>query len=180
MTTTLQELAQINIFGAPFLFTYGVTWTICALLWIKVQPAYAAIATLFQGMVSQPLALGILYLIDAFQYRPEVGEINDLSVLLAMSQLLILPLLIAMFRRKHYTLIPFVFSGAGAVHFLIYAWLYQTPVYIVLSLMIAFVIAIIYGADAESESVSTAAAARTSLFTGLLLILAASYFLILN
>lgn len=180
MTTALQELAQINIFGAPFLFTYGITWIICALLWIKVKPAYAAIATLFQGMVSLPLALGILYLIDAFKYRPEVGEINNLSVLLAMSQLLILPLLIAMFRRKHYTLIPFVFSGAGAVHFLLYTWLYQTPVYIVLSIMIAFVIAIAYGADTESETVSATAAAKASLFTGLVLILAASYFLIIN
>lgn len=126
-------------------------------------------------MVALPIALAILYLIDTFKYRPEVGEINQLSVLLSMSQLLILPLLIAMFRRKHYTLIPFVFSGAGTVHFLLYTWLYQTPVYITLSIMVAFVIAIVYDADAESESISTTAAAKASIFTGLVLILVASY-----
>lgn len=178
MTTTLQDLAQINIFGAPFLFAYGATWMICGLLWIKVKPAYAAIATLFQGMLALPIALFILYSIGAFEYRPDIEEINQLSLLLSMSQLLILPLLIAMYRKKHYTLIPFVFSGAGAVHFLLYAWLYQTTVYIVMSIMIAFVIAIVYGMDGEDKYISETTAAKACISTGLILILTGTYFVL--
>lgn len=178
MTTTLQKLAQINIFGAPFLFAYGFTWIICGILWLKVKSAYAAIATLFQGMVALPVALFILYSIGAFEFRPEVGEVNQLSLLMSMSQLLILPLLVAMYRKKHYTLIPFVFSGAGAVHFLLYAWLYQTPVYILMPIIIAFAIAIVYGTDKGDKFISESAAAKACIYTGLILILTGTYFVL--
>ncbi len=85
----LQELAQVNIFGSPFLLAYGLTWMICGVLWLKVQQTYAAIATLFQGMIALPIALFIMNQIGAFALRPDVGEINQLSIFLAMSQLLI-------------------------------------------------------------------------------------------
>ncbi len=180
MSTALQTLAQVNRFGAPFLLAYGMTWIVCGFLWRKIRPSYAAIATLFQGMVALPIALVILYFIDAFDHRPAIGEINQLSLLLSMSQILIIPLLIAMFRKKHYTLVPFVFSGAGAVHFLLYAWLYQTPIYILMSLLIAVVIAFVYGTDRENAFISKAAAAKASLFTGMILLLAGSYFVLIS
>lgn len=176
MTNTLQELAQINIFGAPFLFAYGVTWIVCGILWMKVKQSYAAIATLFQGMIALPIAFMILYLIGAFEYRPDLEEINQLSLIISMSQLLILPLLIAFYRKKYYTLIPFVFSGAGAIHFLFYSWLYQTIAYIIMSIIIAFAIAIVYGSDSNKESISNSAAAKVSFFTGLILIVTGTYF----
>lgn len=176
MTGTLQELAQINVFGAPFLFAYGVTWIVCGILWMKVKQSYAGIATLFQGMIALPIALIILYLIGAFEYRPELGEINQLSLIISMSQLLIIPLLIAFYRKKHYTLIPFAFSGAGAIHFLLYSWLYQTIAYIIMSIIIAFAIAIVYGSDMGKESISNSAAAKASIFTGLILIVTGTYF----
>lgn len=178
MTNILQDLAQVNIFGAPFLLAYGVTWIICGVLWMRVRPSYAAIATLFQGMVALPIALVTLYLIGAFEFRPEVEEINQLSLLISMSQLLILPLLIAFYRKKHYTLIPFVFSGAGAVHFLLYAWLYQTSAYIIMSIIIAFAIAIVCGSDKENEFISNSAAAKVCISTGLILIVIGTYFVV--
>lgn len=177
MIATLETLAQVNAFGAPFLFAYGFTWVICGLLWQKLLPAVAAIATLFQGMVALPIALGSLFWMGAFEFRPETGEINQLSMLMAMSQLLIIPLLIAIFRKKHYTLIPFVFSGAGAVHFLLYAWLYQTVGYIVMTIFIAVVLAILYGMDKESTFISENAAAKACYATGFILVITGTFFI---
>ncbi|MGP6145539.1 DUF7010 family protein [Jeotgalibaca sp. A122] len=170
MGNLLLQLSETNYGGAPFLFAYGLTWIICGVLWTKLKPAPAALATLFQGMVALPFALLLMGLIGAFKDRPGLGILNDLVIIVAMSQLLVLPLLVAFFRKKNYTLIPFVFSAAGAVHFLMYAWLYQTLVYIVMPVMIALVLSVTY-AD------TTKAASKACYMTGILLLLSASYLL---
>lgn len=175
----LQSLAEINVFGAPFLFSYGVTWLICGILWKRMKSSQAAIATLFQGMFALPVALFISFQLGALENRPQSEILNHLSILIAMSQLLVLPLLIAMYQKKHYTLIPFVFSGAGAVHFILYTWLYQTPSYIVMALLIALALAIVYGTDQEKpgEMITKGGAAKACLFTGITLLGTALYFI---
>jgi hypothetical protein len=170
LESLLLELAEINYFGAPFLVAYGITWLICGVLWQKLKPAHAALGTLFQGMVALPFALLLMALIGAFQNRPEIGLLNDLVIIIAMSQLLALPLLIQIFRKEDYSLIPFVFSAAGAVHFLMYAWLYQSAAYIVMPILIAIVLAITYE---QTEK----AAARACFGTGILLLTTAIFLL---
>ncbi len=83
-----------------------------------------------------------------------------------------------MYRTKHYTLIPFVFSGVGAVHFLPYAWLYQTAVYIVMPILIAVILAILYGKERHIESISETTAAKACLTTGFILLLTGMYFVL--
>lgn len=172
MEALLLELAEINYSGVPFLIAYGITWMLCGILWRKIKPAYAALGTLFQGMTALPIPLLMMYFIGAFANRPETGILNDLVIIVAMSQLLVLPLLIQMFRKEHYTLIPFLFSVAGAVHFLMYAWLYQTFAYIMMSVLIAVALAVVYE---RSEK----AASRACFTTGILL-LTTAFFLILR
>ncbi|TDL31092.1 hypothetical protein E2R51_14965 [Jeotgalibacillus sp. S-D1] len=176
MVGVLEQLAEINISGAPFLAAYGVTWIVCGVMWKTTSPITASLATLFQGMFALPIALLILYGIDAFENRPDTGELDELIIIIAMSQLLVLPLLIAMFKKKHYCLIPFVFSIAGAVHFLMYTWLYQTFSYLIMSLFIAFGLALIYYLDTkEDKGMTSSGASHACLFTGATLLIHAGY-----
>lgn len=179
MTETLKQLAQVNLSGAPFLLAYGVTWIICGILWKKVKPSYASLATLFQGMIALPVALLLMNVIGTFENRPAVEELNSLTIIIAMSQLLVLPLLIVMYTKKHFTLIPFVFSVAGAIHFLMYTWLYQTYAYTIMAVLIAVVLAIIYGKGGEESKLTTLSAAGACLSTGVILLFTAGYFILM-
>lgn len=180
MKETLLQLANVNVSGAPFLVAYGTTWVICGVVWKKASPTFASLATLFQGMVAFPLAMLIMFLIGAIDNRPDTGILNELVVIIAISQMLVLPLLIAMFRKKHYSLIPFVFSSAGSIHFLLYTWLYQTYIYFVMSVLIALAQSIIYGWKVSDNTISSNKASLSSFSTGILLLLTATYLIVMH
>lgn len=178
MEELLQQLADVNYSDAPFLIAYGITWNICGWMWLRFDSRTASLATLFQGMFALPLALGIMFSIGAFENRPDTGIVNELVIIIAMSQLLVIPLLIAIFIRADYPLIPFVFSAAGAVHFLMYTWLYQTFSYIVMAVLIAMALAIVYGIKRGGGGPSSAEASSACFATGILLLLHAVYLVI--
>ena len=56
---SLRLLAEQNMSGVAFLTAYGVTWLVCGGLWQRASERVAAFATLFQGMVAFPAALGL-------------------------------------------------------------------------------------------------------------------------
>lgn len=147
LPTTLNQLAELNYSGAVFLVAYGLTWLACALLWRHISPKNAALVTLFQGMVALPIALGVSAALGMFDDRPGGEMITQLSMLVAMSQLLILPLLIVLHAKKNYTAIPLLFALAGAIHFVPYAWLYQTPIYVIMSVVLAVALTVVYSVD---------------------------------
>jgi len=180
MVESLDQLARINLFGAPFLLAFGMTWIICGFLWTKIRPSNASLATLVQGGIAFPLSLFGMYIIGAFENQPDLGYLDNLSILISMSQLLILPLLIAMFKKKHYSLIPFVFSAGVAVHFPMYSWLYRTVGYIVMPIGIAIALSVIYTLDNRKEGISSSAAAKSCYFTGFILLLTAVYFIVIS
>ncbi|MDN5818414.1 MAG: hypothetical protein L0I94_08125, partial [Yaniella sp.] len=89
LVESLRLLAEQNISGVAFLFAYGATWLVCGVLWQRVSLLVAAYATLFQGVVALPIALGVLFLLAAVgSARPVVDAITQLSVLIGMSQVL--------------------------------------------------------------------------------------------
>lgn len=165
----LRELAAVNHRGATFLLAYGITWSVCAVLWRTIKPVHATWATLFQGMVALPVALGVSTWLGMFEARPGGEALAQLGVLIAMSQLLVLPLLIVLTARRRYTSVPLFFSLAGAIHFVPYAWLYQSVLYVALPVVLAVGLAIIYGRDRavrDSDLLSDVGAARVCALTG--------------
>ncbi|MCC2322266.1 DUF7010 family protein [Cellulomonas xiejunii] len=171
----LVELAEVNHRGAVFLLAYGTTWLVCAVLWRTLRSDRAAMATLFQGMVALPVALVVSAGLGMFDERPGGEAITQLGILISMSQLLVLPLLIVLFARGRYTVVPLVFSVAGAIHFLPYAWLYQSGLYILMPIVIAVGLAITYGTDrvvGEGELMSASGAGRVCALTGAALVAA--------
>src|SRR5699024_12821289 len=95
-------------------------------------------ATLFHVMVALPIALSVLVMIEETgQERPVSVSIHQLSVLVGFSQLLGLPFLIYLVIKQYYRLVPLDFAGITSMHFVLYSWLYQTPIYIVMALLIS-------------------------------------------
>ena len=86
----LVDLARSNYSGAVFLLAYGTTWLACAALWRATEPKWAVTATLFQGMVALPVALGISAWLGMFETRPGGELITQLGILISVSQLLVL------------------------------------------------------------------------------------------
>ncbi|PWD51192.1 hypothetical protein C8046_11575 [Serinibacter arcticus] len=171
--SALAELADANYSGAPFLGAYGVTWLVCALLWHTRTPRVAAFATLFQGTVALPVALGISAALGMFDERPGGPLLAQLGVLVSMSQLLVLPLLIVLVTQRRYTAVPLVFAITAAIHFVPYAWLYQSVLYLVMPVVVAVGLAIVAGIDRDPERddvLSASGAGRVCALTGVALL----------
>ena len=175
LVESLTLLAKQNVFGVAFLSAYGLTWLTCGYLWWRATERVAAFATLFQGMVAFPVALGVSALIGAIgQQRPVPEEITQLSVLIGTSQLLGLPLLIYLIVKRHYTLMPFVFATVTAIHFVLYAWLYQTLIYLVMATLIALGTATVM--FITPDATPRIGALRVCLLTGILLVATTTVF----
>lgn len=121
-------------------------------------------------------AYGLSALIGAIgPARPVPAEITQLSILIGTSQLLGLPLLIYLVVKHHYALVPFVFATITAIHFVLYAWLYQTSLYIVMAALIALGTATVMLTVPDAQT--KAGPIRVCLLTGGLLLVTASAFL---
>ncbi|WP_022870354.1 DUF7010 family protein [Yaniella halotolerans] len=73
LVESLRLLAEQNISGVAFLLAYGGTWLVCGVLWQRISMQVAAYATLFQGLVALPIALGASYVIGALGSERPVG-----------------------------------------------------------------------------------------------------------
>lgn len=178
LAESLQLLADRTMSGVAFLTAYGVTWVICGALWQRASQRVAALATLFQGTVALPAALGLSALSGAIgPGRPVAEEIDQLSILIGTSQLLGLPFLIYLVVRRQYLLVPFAFAAITSMHFALYSWRYRTPVYIVMAALISLgSTAVMLTAPAGRE----AGPARVSFLTGGLLLATALLFVVLH
>lgn len=177
----LESLAELNQYGVAFLMSFGVTWLACGVFWQKTTENTAGYATLFQGLVALPAALLISYFMGALTERPGGDIFTQLVMTIAMSQMLILPLIIVMQAKKQHTFIPFVFSASLTIHFVLYFWLYQTWIYIAMSVAIAAGGAVIYamGQSENKTSPTGKSAAVCCYFTGAVLMAAGTVFLFL-
>lgn len=142
----LSELALVNRHGFGFLLAYGATWMVAAGLGHRFGDRIGAYAALFQGMVGLPLGLG-LTAVAATAPRPQDALLGQLSLYLSMGQLLVLPLAIVLVVRSRYLWAVSLLALVLAVHFVPYAWLYGTPVYLVVGAVVAVGTAVLVGVD---------------------------------
>lgn len=176
---SLTALAEQTYSGSAFLIAYGTTWLICGVTWLRASPRTAAYVTLFQGTVAFPVALGLSVMIGALgQVRPIPDEINQLSILMGTSQMIGLPFFIYLVVKHQYRLLPFANAIIVAMHFVMYSWLYRTPLYIVMAVVISLVTMIIMVTSAPEPE--RKAPARTCLATGACLLVTASVFLAIH
>lgn len=129
----LQNLALHNRFGLAFLLAYGLTWLVTGVSWLRLAPSHAALTTLFQGVVALPLALALGGLVaNPAVPRPSEPLLDQVSIYFSMTQVLGLPLVIHFYLSKSFAIVPFTFATTVGMHFALYSWLYQTPLYVVM------------------------------------------------
>ena len=127
----LNDLAASSRRGAAFLIAFGTTWLACGLLAYLLPPADLALVVMFQGALAVPMAFGVQKLLGFPEGAPE-NPLTSLSIYLGMTQAVAIPAAVLTYARTP-TFVPAVFAAIVGAHFLPYAWLQQTRVYVVLS-----------------------------------------------
>jgi hypothetical protein len=124
------EVSAASSGGVPFLIAFACTLglTGIAAFWIDVRTI--ALITLFQGNVALPLAFWLERRMSDVRMAND-NPLKPLSIQLAMSQILALPAVLLVYQFAP-AAVPAAMAGVGAAHFLPYAWLQRTRLYIVL------------------------------------------------
>ncbi len=131
----LNEVSASSAGGAPFLIAYGATFILTGLLSFFIPLEIAALIAMFQGSAALPLAFWLERRLGTKRMSPD-NPLRSLSVQLAMSQILGLPAIIIAYNLNPIT-VPVMLAGLGGVHFIPYAWLHRTRLYIILGAVIA-------------------------------------------
>jgi hypothetical protein len=128
LNRAFNEVSTSSMGGAPFLIAYGATFLITAILSFFVSRPTAALMAMFQGGVALPIAFWLERRMGSARMAPD-NPLRSLSGQMAMSQALGLPLLILVYSLNPGGL-PLALASLGGVHFLPYAWLHRTNLYI--------------------------------------------------
>lgn len=147
----LDDVSASSAGGAPFLIAFGISLAICAVLGYLLPVGTAAIITLFQGNLALPLAF---YLERRLRLRPPPAHdpFKSLTIQMAMSQIVAIPAVILAY-NLHPAYVPTALAAVGGGHFLPYAWLHRTRVYVFLGVGVsvgAFALALTLGKDSFS------------------------------
>lgn len=129
------EVSASSAGGAPFLIGYGTTFIITGILAFYLPREISALIAMFQGTVALPLSFWLEQRMATKRMSP-ANPLRQLSVQLALSQAFALPFLIVVYNINP-AQIPVVMAGLGGVHFLPYAWLHRTRIYIALAALIS-------------------------------------------
>lgn len=126
------EVRAASTGGAPFLIAFGCTLGLTGIagFWLDVRTT--ALITLFQGNVALPLAFWLERRMSTVRMAPD-NPLKPLSIQLAMSQMLALPLALLVYAYAPFA-VPMAMAGIGAAHFLPYTWLQGTRLYTVLAI----------------------------------------------
>ena len=130
-----QEVSQSSAGGAPFLICFGASLLICASAAFYLPVKQAALVVMFQGGLALPAAF-MLERKMAWGPMAKENPLNKLSVQLAMSQIVAFPIVIAMYDLRPGA-VPLAMASIAGGHFLPYAWLQRTNVYVWLAVAVS-------------------------------------------
>ena len=130
-----EDVSASSAGGAPFLIVFGATLAICAVASFFVPRQTAALMVMFQGGVALPLAFILERRMSRKAMAPD-NPLRPLSIQMAMSQSVALPVVIAMYSLNPGA-VPLAMASIGGGHFLPYAWLQRTRAYVVLGVAVA-------------------------------------------
>lgn len=145
----LSDVSSSSAGGAPFLIAYGATLFITAILYWFLPLETVAMVAIFQGTAALPVAFWLERRMGSGAMAVD-NPLRSLSVQMAMSQVVALPAVIIAYNLNPVT-VPVVLAAIGGGHFLPYAWLHRTRLYLVLGGAIsigAFVLQVLLKSDA--------------------------------
>ena len=130
-----REVSESSAGGAPFLMSFGVSLLGCAIFAFFASREHAALALMFQGMAALPAA----FLLERrMGWGPMASDnpLRSLSIQLAMSQIVAFPVVFAMYDIRP-GVVALAMSSVAGGHFLPYAWLQRTNVYVWLAVAVS-------------------------------------------
>ncbi len=133
----LDDVTRSSGGGIAFLIAYGLTLLIAGILAFSLSTEAAALVIIFQGGVALPLAF-MLERVLGFKAMAPDNPLRPLSVQLAMTQIVALPAVIITYQLNA-AYVPAVLAAIAGGHFLPYAWLHRTNLYIGLSVLVSIV-----------------------------------------
>lgn len=130
---TLNELRadvrRTSLGGFPMLITAAVAWSLCGALTYFLPVKTAALAFLFQGMITMPVGLWLLPKWLGLTPLAKDHPLTPLLIQCAGVQALMLPAVFAVYGAKP-TLVPMAFAAIMGGHFLPYWWIQSTKAYL--------------------------------------------------
>lgn len=159
-TRARDEVSASSAGGAPFLICYAVTFIITGVAAFFLPRETSALMAMFQGGVALPAALWLERRMGTKRLSDD-NPLKRLSAQLAISQAFAIPFLIVVYNIDPGQ-IPVVMAGLGGVHFMPYAWLHRTNIYIGLGATLSV------GAFALVLGLQTSAYAIILLFVGVM------------
>lgn len=129
------EVSASSAGGAPFLIAYGATFLITAILSFILPRETTALIAMFQGGVALPVAFWLERKMGS-RRMSDNNPLKELSMQMAFSQALGLPLLILVYSLNPGG-IPLALASFGGVHFMPYAWLHRTQIYFRFAIIVA-------------------------------------------
>jgi hypothetical protein len=135
LNQALDEVSASSAGGAPFLIAYGATFCITAILYYFLPLETVALIAMFQGGAALPVAFWLERRMGTRRMAAD-NPLRSLSAQMAMSQALGLPAIIIAYNLNPVT-VPAVLAALGGVHFVPYAWLHRTRLYIILGAVIS-------------------------------------------
>lgn len=131
----LNEVSASSAGGAPFLIAYGTTFLITGVLSFFISLEVAALIAMFQGVVALPVAFWLERQMGTQRMSAD-NPLKTLSGQMAVSQALGIPALIVVYNLNP-AMVPVVLAGFGGAHFLPYAWLHRTRLYLFMGSAVA-------------------------------------------
>ncbi len=135
LTRAFDDVTASSMGGAPFLIAYGATFLITAILSFYIPRSTAALIAMFQGGIALPIAFWLERKMGKKRMDQD-NPLRSLSVQMAMSQALGLPALILVYSLNPGG-IPLALASLGGIHFLPYAWLHRTRIYIYFAIAVS-------------------------------------------
>jgi hypothetical protein len=129
------EVSASSAGGAPFLMCFGATLLACSAASFFIDRQTAALLVLFQGGVALPAAFWLERKMGWSRMAAD-NPLKPLSIQLAMSQIVALPVVLLVYTMNPAG-VPLAMAAVAGGHFLPYAWLQRTPVYVVLAVVVS-------------------------------------------
>jgi hypothetical protein len=129
------EITTSSAAGSPFLMAFGLTILLTGLAAFMLPTKTAALILLFQGNAALPLAFWLEPRLGWGKMSPD-NPLKALSIQLAMSQMAAFPVVILAYALAPWSVGAAMAAVAGG-HFVPYAWLQGTRIYIVLGAVVS-------------------------------------------
>jgi hypothetical protein len=135
LDVAFDEVSSGSAGGAPFLIAFGATILLTAVAALSLSVKTAALVLLFQGNVALPAAFWLERRMGWRQMAAD-NPLRTLSIQLAMSQILGIPAVVIVYAVAPWA-VPGALAAIAGAHFLPYAWLQRSPIYMWLAIAVS-------------------------------------------